>query len=243
MNKFVAFLESIKNPNNSNLIEVFVDGLNAVNNLYESPDTVILPNSVNSLTWENSDAIPFIYLYKKNELVIDNNIMGGMHLDLITSVIKKDPGYDGNNYKEIQEKNGFTDKGTTAGLNGRAWLKNKIISFWHYPTEAVLKGEIIPAFKNKGININNDWKIEVFPEGEDDINSNSILIPIFDYKGKFMPDPKKQEELDKMRELHTMSPEEKKRELLTREVPAPKVDPGDKSMAEYNYLYNELRGD
>ncbi len=237
MNKFAAFLESIKNQNNSNLIEVFVEGLNAINNLYESPDTVILPNSVNSLTWENSDAIPFIYLEDGDILYMDKNVMGGMHMDLEDQLIKADPDYSGDNYSAIRAELGLKKN----NKNGRIWLNNKIMSFWQYPSEAELKGKIIPAIQKKGININSDWKIEVYPEGKDDVDSNAILIPIFDYKGKFVPDKKKQEELDKMRELHLMDPMQKKN--VTREMPVQKIDPGDKSMAEINYLRRELAGD
>jgi hypothetical protein len=251
MNKFTEFLKSIQDDKNSMLLESIHKGFEAI---IESPDTVILPDSVNSLTHEDSEALPFIYLDETDKLLFDKSLSGQMHLDLLYKVMKDTPYYKrmepefktDQNFKASvlnrikAELKLVNDTGNWAGFLGRVWVRHKVMSFWKYPPESMLKGKIIPKLKENGINIDSSWKIEVYKKE----SSNTVLIPIDDYRGKYLPDEAEQKELDKMREWHTMDPIEKQKyKKNNTPTPTKEVDSDGKSMAELNYLRKELAGD
>jgi hypothetical protein len=241
MSNFLHFLESIKTQSNKILIESLSSGYV----LIESPDTVVLPNTVNSITWENSDAIPFIYSDKIDKFFLDKEVTGGMHSDLINRVINQLDEFDGKNSDDLKVELGFKDASRyNAGIRGRIWTRYKIIALWDYPSTEVFKNKIIDGLKNSGINIDNNWKVEVFNK-----DGGTSLIPVNEYSGKFAPDKESQEELDRMREWHTLDPIEKEKRKKLNKAPANQSptqgsDSNDsRSMAELNYLRKELVGD
>ena len=250
MNKFTEFLKSMQDDKNSILLESIYNGLEAI---LESPDTVILPDSVNSLTHEDSEALPFIYLDETDKLLFDKSLFGGMHLDLLDKVIKStpyykrmepefkvDPNFKTSVVRKIKEElKLINDSGNWAGFLGRVWVRHKVMSFWKYPPESILKGKIIPKLKENGINIDDSWKIEVYKKD----SSNTTLIPIDEYRGKFLPSEEEQKELDRMREWHIMDPIEKQKYKKNTPTPSKEIDSDGKSMAELNYLRKELAGD
>ena len=250
MDKFRTFLESIKNSGNSSLLNSIIKGYHTI---IESPDKVILSGQ-NELRFRSLNAIPFIYV--NDELYLDKELRGERHYDLLTSIAenlaKNNEKYNGWKRHEILYNEELIDEdgnNTTVGFHGRLWLGDNVMSFWKYPSKHEFK-KIISDLNSHGLNINDDWKVEVYKRDNSDSifgYSSTILIPISEYDGKFASDEYIQKELDKSRELHTMDPIQKQREKNKnpdRELPTKDVNkPNDMTMAEYNMLYRELTGD
>lgn len=243
--KFLNFLKSIKTDENKSLLEAVTNGYQSIRELYESPDSIDISGEPR-LTNDDGDARPFIYLPEKEKFYISNS--PEYHGDLIKNVlneyVKMHPEFPKDRSKsELRIPLGFEDeRGYPLGINGRLWLGRMVMSFWEYPSIDEFKNILSHLAKNK-ITINNKWRIEVYLPNDVD----SVLIPVGNYTGKANAiDDDRQEELDKKRAQHTLSPIEKeklKRNTPTKEIPIKKVnDTGGLTTAEYNYNKNKNHG-
>lgn len=228
------------------MVEAVVTGYRSIRKLYESPDTIDIPELDIYTFFEDPDARPFCYINDKDTFYIHNQPV--MHVGLINDTIRnyiaKNKLEDNANTRvEVGRLLGFYDnRGYPLGINGRIWTQTRTMSFWDYPTVDEFK-KILNHLSNNGVKINDKWRVEVYLPNDVD----STLIPIGEYNGKAaaIHDDRKAE-LDKMREQHTMSPIEKEKEKRNsppKELPVKKVETGGLSMAEYNFKKNQARGD
>lgn len=134
------------------------------NIITEDCDFVNLPNG-KRLTFNDSDAIPFMYI--NNKLLIGQN--GSIHYtmvyDYVLSINSKIDEYELYNNS----------------LKGRIWLNSKVISFWEYIKKEDLVKVISDINKNMDINIDDTWLLDYYESNEFDDKIGKNLIPINDY--------------------------------------------------------------
>lgn len=130
------------------------------------------PHSVNingkQLSWFNDD-YAFIYIIELDVAFIKaddthNDLFS--HNSELSKYFKEKTKLDSDEYVRGEYPEYF--------IEGRFWKKDKVISFWEYPKKDLFL-KVINAIKLKGININNDWNLEVYKYvGSDDIEHINI---------------------------------------------------------------------
>lgn len=245
---YLAFLESLKNSSESNdrLLESVASGFSAI---YETPDKIEIPSEDLLIEHTEDDAIPFIYLPEKGTFYMDSSLKGQMHMTLIKKVEREEREKNPEKWKDVSDAEitamlGFIKwlpnrRVEVLGINGRIWTHYRIMSFWKYPSVEMFK-IILEKIRQAGVPIDSKWRVEVYShEGP----GSEKLIPVDQYTGQYITSPKKQEELDRLREMHTMSPIDKekiKKAKLASGTPSesPSIrtpeDLNGRSMAEYN---------
>ena len=135
---------------------------------YENPDSIIsinpITNKLINVHWSNHDSV--VFCYYNDEMLIGFN---KTHRELLE---ENDLNYD-------IESNGLVIR-TIMDYPGRIWVKNKVISFWIYPTPEKLPKILddIEEEYNKhidSVNIDSDHKLPKL-----DFNDPDWLIEVFD---------------------------------------------------------------
>lgn len=157
-----------------------------IQKIKESPDIVYYNGG--SHLYRDNDAITFGYfdnvLYTSED--IDPNYTEVLkpytHYDLgtwIAKLIFDEEIPEPKNYDPDEEY--YIDR-EDFKLAGRLWTRSKIISFWEYPKTAAELDKVIKDLNKKipGLNLNDDWKIDLGVEK--DRLSSSKVEPISSYK-------------------------------------------------------------
>lgn len=237
--RYQAFLEALRTPENSSTLDAVVSGWEVIRSLYESADSIKIPQQKVDVHFRDDDAYAFIYLDEKDALYLSGP--GMSHGDMILAHVRKEQAKQPEkDFWDLKAELGFEydDNSEDLGYHGRLWLKPKVISFWKYPSVGMFQ-TILSKLKEQGVSIDETWRIEVkLPDREASLYINTTLIPIGEYVDEWVDEAKSsitQEELDMLRELHTMDPIAKAK-LPKGEVPVKDLNLGEMSMAERNYL-------
>ena len=154
--------------------------------LFESGDTIILPNK-EKLSWKDKDAIPFAFNYVVRDVDGYNTSIEDFWIGTNSTV------------------HNFSGVGRTS--TGRVWIESKIISFWQTPKQEIFLECVKKVEEKLDLKIlNNDWKIEIKTRNRNKVYHKGMfmfsLIPIEEYS-ESEPDTKGYiDHLDKKKNKH-----------------------------------------
>lgn len=179
------------------------------------------------LHWRDRDA--FVFGYYKNKMygAYEEN-----HTTIYYGLNKADKAQL---IKDIGQ-GAYPDDRESFEYPGRAWTTPKVISFWKYPPKSKMN-KIINDLRKKGININNDWYIQVVDKGGKyevpDTRKNFMGWTLWDIRGKDIKLVKIKDYVGSEKQKgkgikHAISPMLKKKDIVPKGVGSKKKVKGSK---------------
>jgi len=194
----------------------------------ENPDNIHHNNY--DISFNTSGAFPFGFYHNRALIGVENSTHGSL------SALLND---------EEKEEIGWRGMRRVLKYSGRFWERHRIISFWEYPETKEKLKEVIEklqeqAWKNGIVFLpfDEDWKIEIVVEKNEDGFKTYDIIPLWDFIGS---EDRSEEELD---QEHIISPMLKKKKSVPYGVgskaPQSRKKPLTWKQAMYAENYNSL---